>query len=63
MNKKLTTFFTSNLTLDELERNLAVTKGSEDLVKARRIIERIRVLTDDIELISKNRRNPEVTYE
>lgn len=57
MNKKLTTFFTSNLTIEELERNLAVSKGTEDAVKSRRIIERIKQLTEDMELISKNRRD------
>ena len=56
MNNKLTTFFTSNLTIEELERHLSLTKGSEDIVKARRIIERIKQLTDDIEIISENRR-------
>lgn len=57
MNNKLTTFFTSNLTIDELEIHLAITKDSEDKVKSRRIIERIRQLTDDLELVSVNRRN------
>lgn len=56
MNNKLTTFFTSNLTIEELERHLSITKDSEDKVKARRIIERIKQLTEDIELISVNRR-------
>ena len=56
MNNKLTTFFTSNLTIEELERHLSLTKGSEDTVKARRIIERIKQLTDDIEIVSENRR-------
>ena len=57
MNNKLTTFFTSNLTIDELENHLSMTKNSEDSVKARRIIERIKQLTEDVELISINRRN------
>lgn len=57
MNNKLTTFFTSNLTIEELEKHLAITKGTEDTVKARRIIERIKQLTDDLELVSANRRN------
>lgn len=57
MNNKLTTFFTSNLTIEELEKHLALTKGTEDVVKARRIIERIKQLTVDLELVSKNRRN------
>ena len=56
MNHKLTTFFTSNLTIDELEHHLSITKGSEDIVKARRIIERIKQLTEDIEIVSENRR-------
>lgn len=57
MNNKLTTFFTSNYTIEELEAHLAVTKNAEDKVKAKRIIERIKQLTEDIELISINRRN------
>lgn len=56
MNNKLPTFFTSNLTIEELENNLALTKNSEDKVKARRIIERIKQLTEDLELVSINRR-------
>lgn len=56
MNNKLPTFFTSNLTIGELENNLALTKNSEDKVKARRIIERIMQLTEDLELVSINRR-------
>ncbi len=57
MENNLTTFFTSNLTIDELETNLSLTKNNVDKVKARRIIERIKQLTIDLELISKNRRN------
>ncbi len=56
MNHKLTTFFTSNLTINELEDHLSITSDSEDRVKARRIIERIKCLTDDLELISESRR-------
>lgn len=55
-NENLPTFFTSNLNIEELENNLAVTKDKEDKVKARRIIERIKMLTNDIEIIGKNRR-------
>lgn len=57
MDASLPTFFTSNLNLEELEAHLSATKDSIDKVKARRIIERIRQLTDPIELVSKNRRN------
>ena len=55
-NENLPTFFTSNLNIEELENNLAVTKDKSDKVKARRIIERVKLLTNDIEIIGKNRR-------
>lgn len=57
MNNHLTTFFTSNLTIEELEKHLSLSKGSEDAVKARRIVERIKQLTEDFELITINHRN------
>ncbi len=56
MQEQLPTFLTSNLTLKELEQHFSVTKDNVDTVKARRIIERIEQLTDNIELISKNLR-------
>ena len=56
MDKRLSTFFTSNLNIKELESHLALSNKSDDLVKARRIIERIKQLTNDLELISVNRR-------
>jgi primosomal protein DnaI len=56
MNNFLPTFLTSNLNIIELETHLSITKESEDVVKARRIIERIKQLTEDIELVSINRR-------
>lgn len=56
MDSELPTFFTSNLTIEELETHLANTKDTVDTVKARRIIERIKHLTEDLELISDNRR-------
>lgn len=56
MNNYKTTFFTSNLNIEELEQHLSVTNHSDDQVKARRIIERIKQLTVDFELISENRR-------
>ena len=57
MEEHLPTFFTSNLNLSELEKNLAITTSGVDKVKARRIIERIKQLTDVLELVSKNRRD------
>ena len=50
------TFFSSNLNIEELERHLSLTKEKEDLVKAKRLIERIKYLTDDIELLGNNYR-------
>jgi len=57
MENHLPTFFTSNLTLEELEKALSVTTSGVDKVKARRVIERIKQLTINHELISKNRRD------
>ncbi len=56
MENHLKTFFTSNLTLEELEEHFSVTKGKVDSVKAKRIIERVRQLTSDMSIISKNLR-------
>lgn len=57
MENNLSTFITSNLNIEELENHLSIVKNNTDKVKARRIIERIKYLTIDIELISVNRRN------
>ena len=57
MEHKLPTFFTSNLTLDQLKDHLSVTKDGVDVIKAGRIIERIKELTQNLELVSKNLRN------
>ena len=56
MNHHLTTFFTSNLTIDELEKHLSISKETQDMVKARRIIERIKQLSEDMELVTINHR-------
>ncbi len=57
MEHHKTTFFTSNLTIKELEQNLSIVSHNVDKVKARRIIERIKQLTMDMELVSENRRD------
>ena len=59
MDNDLTTFFTSNYTLSELEEHLSATSRGNDPIKARRIIERIRFLTKEEKLISKNKRAEE----
>ncbi|MEG0799179.1 MAG: primosomal protein DnaI [Bacilli bacterium] len=56
MDNNLSTFFTSNLSLEELEIHLKTTSSSTDAVKARRIIERIKQLTLPMELVAENRR-------
>ncbi|MBR2828732.1 MAG: ATP-binding protein, partial [Bacilli bacterium] len=56
MENYLPTFFTSNLTLEELEKSLSITSSGIDKIKARRIIERMKQLTVTYELISKSRR-------
>ncbi len=56
MDNNLTTFFTSNLTVSELEEHLRSSKAEVDKVKARRIIERVNQLANDLELIGVNRR-------
>ena len=57
MEEHLPTFFTSNLSLKELEEHLQIGKSSEDKIKARRIIERVKYLTENIEMNSVNRRD------
>lgn len=57
MNHNLTTFFTSNLSLKELEKHFLTNEKSDELIKARRIMERIKQLTEEMELVSENRRN------
>ena len=56
MQEGLTTFFTSNLNLEELEIHFSNTNNREDKVKAKRIMERIKQLTTEMSLISKNNR-------
>ena len=56
MDNNLATFFTSNLSLEELEIHLSEGKNSVDKLKAKRIIERIKYLTNELKLISKNQR-------
>ncbi len=56
MDEELPTFFTSNLNLEQLEEHLSATNNGVEKVKARRIIERIKELTVEFSLKSKNRR-------
>lgn len=57
MQEELPTFITSNLNLKELEDHLSVTTSkSLEKVKAKRIIERIKQLTIDTEMLGENKR-------
>lgn len=56
MEEHLPTFFTSNLDVEALEKHLSITKDGVSDIKARRIIERIKQLTEQKEMISKNLR-------
>lgn len=56
MDENLATFFTSNLSISNLEEHLSQTRDGVELVKAKRIIERIKFLTEELELIGKNMR-------
>lgn len=56
MDEHLTTFFTSNLDINSLEKHFEVTSKSVESLKAKRLIERIKQLTIDIEMISNNLR-------
>lgn len=57
MQEELPTFFTSNLDIKLLEQHLSVSKNGIEEVKAKRIIERIKQLTEELELVTKNYRN------
>ncbi|MGX7172558.1 primosomal protein DnaI [Enterococcus ratti] len=58
MQEQLPTFFSSNFTMEELEQHLSVTqRGDEEPLKAKRIMERIRYLTKEMEMTGRNRRN------
>ena len=54
MNNRKTTFFTSNFTIEELDNHLS--NNGTEVVRSGRIIERIKVLTEDMVLLGENRR-------
>jgi len=56
MQENLPTFFTSNLSISELESHLSSSNKGVEKVKAKRIIERIKQLTDQITMIGENKR-------
>ena len=56
MQEGLITFFTSNFNFNELEEHFSFSKNGTEKVKARRIMERIKQLTECITMVSENRR-------
>lgn len=56
MDEGLTTFFTSNLDLDNLVEHFAITKDGVEQLKAKRLVERVKQLTIDMEMLSSNLR-------
>lgn len=59
MNNELPTFFTSNLTMKQLEQYLANTKEGHSSMKAARIMERIKFLSRELILTGTNKRDKE----
>lgn len=59
MQEELPTFFTSNFDMNQLEKeHLSVTqRGETEPLKAKRIMERIRFLSDEVEMSGENRRH------
>ena len=61
MQEELPTFFSSNLSLEQLEQQYLTVnnRGEAEPLKAKRIMERIKFLADEYHVVGKNRRNPE----
>ncbi|WP_080874167.1 primosomal protein DnaI [Oceanobacillus timonensis] len=57
MMEGLPVFFSSNFALNELEKELASTRNGVEEVKAGRIIERIKQVSNVVEMTGKNRRD------
>ena len=57
MQENLATFFTSNLSMVELEQHLAMTKKGDETWPAKRVMERVHKLSDEYQLAGENRRN------
>lgn len=56
MQEGLTTFFTSNLKIEDLEEHFSISSKGVEKVKAKRIVERIKQLTVEMTMISESRR-------
>lgn len=56
MQENLPTFFTSNFNFADLERNFATSKNGDETWQARRVMERIKFLAEEVRLEGENRR-------
>ncbi|MBQ7223874.1 MAG: ATP-binding protein [Erysipelotrichaceae bacterium] len=56
MENHLTTFFTSNLSLNDLKKHYTYTSNGSDELKAERIVERIRAITYQLPMSGNSRR-------
>lgn len=58
MQSELPTFFSSNFSMDQLEKeHLPITqRGDEEPLKAKRLMQRVRFLSTEIAMVGKNRR-------
>jgi DNA replication protein len=57
MQEDLPTFVTSNLNMEGLESHLAQTKNANEIWPAKRVMERVRYLTEEIRLEGENKRH------
>lgn len=57
MQENLPTFFTSNLRMEELEQHLAETKRVDEIWPAKRVMERVKYLAEEMRLEGTNRRH------
>lgn len=56
MQENLPTFFTSNFNFADLERHFALGKNGDETWQAKRVMERIRYLAEEVRLEGENRR-------
>ena len=63
MQEGITTFFTSNLKIEDLEEHFSVSSKGIEKVKAKRVVERIKQLTIEMSMVSENRRKRGKEYE
>ncbi|MEW4354386.1 primosomal protein DnaI [Streptococcus pneumoniae] len=56
MQENLPTFFTSNFSMADLERHFATSKKGDETWQAKRVMERIKYLADEVRVEGENRR-------